>query len=78
LAHALVGCGRGPVSPGCLDKACASVGLDVDEIGPSLRFATANVRRMTRSGGNGHAPEMQIPTDDPWSTATPPNQRAAA
>jgi single-strand DNA-binding protein len=56
----------------------SAYGLDVDEIGPSLRFATANVRKMTRSGSNGHVPEMEIPSDDPWSTATPAIQRAAA
>ena len=56
----------------------SAYGLDVDEIGPSLRFATANVRKMTRSGGNGHVPEMEIPADDPWATASPANQRAAA
>jgi single-strand DNA-binding protein len=27
--------------------------LEVDEIGPSLRYATAKVQRMSRSGGNG-------------------------
>src|SRR4051794_19157936 len=30
-----------------------SVELNVDEIGPSLRFATAKVTRATRSGGGG-------------------------
>lgn len=56
----------------------SAYGLDVDEIGPSLRFATAQVRKMTRSGGNGNVPEMEIPADDPWSTATPANHRSAA
>src|SRR5688572_15288600 len=27
--------------------------LEVDEIGPSLRYATARVQKMSRSGGNG-------------------------
>ncbi|TDB99598.1 single-stranded DNA-binding protein, partial [Micromonospora fluostatini] len=27
--------------------------LEVDEIGPSLRYATAKVQKMTRSGGSG-------------------------
>ena len=27
--------------------------LEVDEIGPSLRYATAKVQKMSRSGGNG-------------------------
>ena len=56
----------------------SAYGLDVDELGPSLRFATANVRKMTRSGGTGHHPETVIPADDPWMTATPISQPAAA
>ena len=55
--------------------------LEVDEIGPSLRYATAKVQKMSRSsgggggfgssgggqsgGGGGYA------GDDPWATATP-------
>jgi len=55
--------------------------LEVDEIGPSLRYATAKVQKMSRSsgggggfgssgggqggGGGGYA------NDDPWATATP-------
>ena len=57
------------------------VELEVDEIGPSLRYATAKVQKMSRSssggggfgssgggqggGGGGYA------SDDPWATATP-------
>ncbi|WP_163550431.1 single-stranded DNA-binding protein [Candidatus Frankia nodulisporulans] len=37
-------------------------GLDVDEVGPSLLFATATVTRTARGA---------TPTDDAWSTATP-------
>jgi single-strand DNA-binding protein len=37
--------------------------LDVDEIGPSLRYATAKVTRATRSGGGGYSGG-----DDPWAT----------
>ncbi|MFJ4091212.1 single-stranded DNA-binding protein [Kitasatospora sp. NPDC089913] len=40
------------------------LGLDVDDIGPSLRFATAKVTRTQRTG----TPAAQA---DPWSTATP-------
>ena len=52
--------------------------VEVDEIGPSLRYATAKVQKMSRSsggggfgsgggqgGGGGYA------NDDPWATATP-------
>jgi single-strand DNA-binding protein len=37
------------------------VELDVDEIGPSLRYATAKVQRAARTEGNTG--------DDPWNTA---------
>jgi single-strand DNA-binding protein len=43
--------------------------LDVEEIGPSLKFATAKVTKATRAnnagGGNG-----ATPPDDPWATAS--------
>ncbi|ATL27598.1 single-stranded DNA-binding protein [Streptomyces formicae] len=42
------------------------LGLEVDEIGPSLRFATAKVERI-RSG----APNASSPAADPWNTGTP-------
>jgi len=50
--------------------------LEVDEIGPSLRYAQAKVQRITRSqqppGGGwnqgGGQPANQPPQDDPWST----------
>ena len=56
--------------------------LQVDEIGPSLRYATAQVRKMQSGGyqggnanggfgGNGYqqpqqAQQSQAPADDPW------------
>ena len=49
--------------------------LEVDEIGPSLRYATAKVQKMSRSsggggfgsgGGNGSGGN-----DDPWASAVP-------
>jgi single-strand DNA-binding protein len=59
--------------------------LEVDEIGPSLRYATAKVQKMSRSGGGGgfgsgggNAPSQSASTgagggyaDDPWATAAP-------
>ncbi|MCU1588126.1 MAG: single-stranded DNA-binding protein [Frankiales bacterium] len=51
--------------------------LDVDEIGPSLKFATAKVNRTTRgsggsgSGGFGGGASSGAPADDPWSSAAP-------
>ena len=50
--------------------------LDVDEVGPSLKFATAKVNKTTRGGGGGGygAPSGGsggAPADDPWATAAP-------
>jgi len=47
-----------------------SIELEIDEIGPSLRYATAVV---TRSAGGGSAPYQgssgaQPPADEPWAT----------
>jgi single-strand DNA-binding protein len=53
------------------------VEMDIDEIGPSLRYATAKVNKTQRgssggggfgSSGGGSAPAA---ADDPWSTAPP-------
>ena len=42
--------------------------IDVEEVGPSLRYATARVDRATRTGGVGYqqAPSQQ-PQQDPWA-----------
>jgi single-strand DNA-binding protein len=45
--------------------------LEVDEIGPSLRYATAKVQKMQRSGGPGGFGSSGAPSDDPWASATP-------
>ena len=56
--------------------------LEVDEIGPSLRYATAKVQKMSRSsgggggfgssgGGQGGGGGGGFANDDPWATATP-------
>lgn len=50
--------------------------LDVDEVGPSLKWATAKVTKASRSGGGGYsgggAPsgggQGSAPVDDPWAT----------
>lgn len=48
----------------------SAYGLDVDEIGPSLRFATAKVEKTTRTrAADGFVPET-VP-DDAWNSATP-------
>ncbi len=55
--------------------------LEVDEIGPSLRYATAKVQKMSRSSGGGGGGGFGssggsggsggAPADDPWASATP-------
>ena len=40
----------------------STYGLDIDEIGPSLRFATATVTKLTRTRAQG--------PDDPWLSTT--------
>jgi single-strand DNA-binding protein len=58
------------------------VELEVDEIGPSLRYATAKVNKASRSGGGGGgfgggggggsrpaAASSDAPKDDPWGSA---------
>jgi single-strand DNA-binding protein len=58
------------------------VELEVDEIGPSLRYATAKVNKASRSGGGGggggfgggggggsRAAASDAPRDDPWGSA---------
>ncbi|MGE5830757.1 MAG: single-stranded DNA-binding protein [Micromonosporaceae bacterium] len=53
--------------------------LEVDEIGPSLRYATAKVQKMSRSSGGGFGAGGGAGAgaggggnfDDPWASATP-------
>jgi single-strand DNA-binding protein len=58
--------------------------LEVDEIGPSLRYATAKVQKMSRSGGGSTGGGFGASSggggggaggggfaDDPWATAAP-------
>jgi single-strand DNA-binding protein len=53
------------------------IDLEVDEIGPSLRYATAKVQKMSRSGGgggfggSGGGSGGGFAADDPWATAAP-------
>ncbi|SDT37999.1 single-stranded DNA-binding protein [Actinoplanes derwentensis] len=45
----------------------SAYGVEVDEIGPSLRFASAKVVKATRSkGGDGFVPESA--PDSPWDS----------
>jgi single-strand DNA-binding protein len=50
--------------------------VEVDEVGPSLRSATAKVNRSSRGGpgGGGGGGFGGAPADDPWATATPAAQ----
>jgi single-strand DNA-binding protein len=53
--------------------------IEVDEIGPSLRYATAKVQKMSRSGGGGGGGGGYgssgggggAPADDPWASSAP-------
>jgi single-strand DNA-binding protein len=57
------------------------VELEVDEVGPSLRYATAKVNKVSRgsggggfgggSGGSGGGGGGGAPMDDPWGSAPP-------
>ncbi|MFF0244197.1 single-stranded DNA-binding protein [Streptosporangium sandarakinum] len=44
--------------------------VEVDEVGPSLRNATAKVNKTTRQGGGGGG-FGGGPANDPWASATP-------
>jgi single-strand DNA-binding protein len=48
--------------------------LEVDEVGPSLRYATAKISKVERSrdGFGAQRPQAQQPTEDPWQV-NPPN-----
>ena len=63
--------------------------IDVEEVGPSLKYATAKVTRASRSGGGGGygAPQgggqqsgggQQGGGDDPWATPAPQGGGQAA
>lgn len=53
--------------------------LDVDEVAPSLRYATVTIKRMQRSSdGAGQAPAPQAgPGDGPWSRPAPASRGAS-
>lgn len=46
----------------------SGIELEVDEIGPSLRYAQAKVNKVAKSGGQ----QSSAPTDDPWGGDKPP------
>ena len=47
-----------------------SIELEVDEVGPSLRYATAQVTRTSRDGGGGGGSRGQV-ADEPWAASAP-------
>lgn len=46
--------------------------LDVEEVGPALRYATAKVQRMQRSGGSEGSARPTQGGGDPWANQGPP------
>jgi single-strand DNA-binding protein len=51
--------------------------VEVDEVGPSLRNASAKVTKASRGGGGGGF-GGGAPADDPWSTASTSSNAAAS
>ncbi len=64
--------------------------IDVDEVGPSLRYATAKVTKASRSGGGGYGGGSQSSggssqssrgpssSEDPWATPTRPSDQSSS
>ncbi len=49
------------------------VELEVDEVGPSLKYATAKVNKVSRgSDSGGFSNQHAAPSDDPWGSAPAP------
>ncbi len=46
------------------------VELDVDEVGPSLKYATAKTTKTSRSGGQGSPGDGAGNAADPWATGS--------
>jgi single-strand DNA-binding protein len=51
--------------------------VECDEIGPSLKYATAKVNKTTRSGAGGGGGFGGAPADDPWGSPAPARVGAA-
>lgn len=52
--------------------------IDVDEVGPSLKFATAKVAKTQRGSGGGFAGAAAAADNDPWASASATSPAAAA
>ncbi|HWR85122.1 MAG TPA: single-stranded DNA-binding protein [Rhodoglobus sp.] len=48
-----------------------SIELEIDEIGPSLRYATAQVTRASSGGGGGGGASRGQVADQPWAASAP-------
>lgn len=48
-----------------------AIELEIDEIGPSLRYATAQVTRAARTDGQ-QRPAASAPAEEQWATSEPP------
>jgi len=51
--------------------------IDVDEVGPSLKYATAKVTKTTRSGGSQGGGSASSGRDDPWASQGSASQGSA-
>ncbi len=45
------------------------VEMEVDDVGPALRYATAKVNKVQRAGGDFGGGGSSAPSDDPWAAA---------
>lgn len=46
--------------------------MEVDDVGPALRYATAKINRVQRAGGEGgQGGGSGAPADDPWASGAP-------
>lgn len=48
-----------------------AIELEVDEIGPSLRYATAQVTRASGGGGGGGGRSQVSAAEEPWAASAP-------
>jgi single-strand DNA-binding protein len=54
--------------------------VDVDDVGPALRYATAKITKVNRGGGGGFGGggfEGGAPAEDPWASSGPAAPAAA-
>ena len=48
-----------------------AIELEIDEIGPSLRYATAAVTRASSAGGSAGGRQQGAVADEPWAASAP-------